>query len=113
MSSNQASTDVDGRLRTVHPSMWTTDRNLGSDRPSDGRIRTLDQDYHFKVDEWTDLDDGPWLFSIDGRRLTAGRQTAHLTDGFRRQTIKNKKCGRRWTGGQMDESPSVEAWFKS
>ena len=34
--------------------IWTTDRNLGSGRPSHGRIRTLDQDYHFEVDEWTD-----------------------------------------------------------
>ena len=33
----------------------TTDRNLFSDRPSHGKIRTLDQDYHLKVDEWTDL----------------------------------------------------------
>ena len=52
----QASTDEDGRLRTVYPSirqMWTMDRNLGSDRPSHGQIRTLDQDYHLKVDEWT------------------------------------------------------------
>ena len=53
--SNQASTDEDGRLRTVHPSMWTTDQNLGSDRPSHGQIRTLDQDYNFEVDEWTDF----------------------------------------------------------
>ena len=31
----QASSDEDGRLRTVHPpmSMWTTDQKLGSDRP--------------------------------------------------------------------------------
>ena len=49
--SHQASTDEDGRLRTVHPSMWTTNRNLGSDRPSDGRFRTLDQDNHLKVDD--------------------------------------------------------------
>ena len=52
---NHASTDEDGRLRTVHPSMWTTDRNLFSDRPPHGRIRTLDQDYHFEMDEWTDF----------------------------------------------------------
>ena len=32
---------------------------------------------------WTDLDDGP---------------------------LKIKKYGRRWTGGQMDEISSVEAW---
>ena len=36
------STDEDGRLRTFHPSMWTTDQNLGSDRPSHGQIQTLD-----------------------------------------------------------------------
>ena len=35
--------------------MWTTDENLGSDRPSHGQIRTLDQAYNFKVDEWTDF----------------------------------------------------------
>ena len=53
-----------GRLSTnrpsVHLSMWTTDKqNLGSDRPSHGQIRTLDQDYNFEVNEWTDSDDGP------------------------------------------------------
>ena len=52
---NQASTDEDGRLRTVHPSMWTADRNFGSDCPSHGLIRTMDQDYHLKVDEWTEF----------------------------------------------------------
>ena len=31
-----ASTDEDDRLRTVHPSMWTTNENLGSDRRSHG-----------------------------------------------------------------------------
>ena len=51
----QASTDEDGRLRTVNPSMWTTDENLGSDRPSHGQIRTLDQACNFIVDEWTDF----------------------------------------------------------
>jgi len=50
--SHQASTDEDGRLRTVHPSMWTTDQNLGSDRPSHEQIRTLDQDINSKVDEF-------------------------------------------------------------
>ena len=30
---------------SVHLSMWTTDQNLGTDRPSHGQIRTLDQDY--------------------------------------------------------------------
>ena len=39
---------------------------------------------------WTETDDRPWLFPIDGRRWTAGRrQTVHLMDGFRRRTIKN------------------------
>ena len=54
-SLDQASMNEDGRLRTVNPSMWTTDENLGSDRPSHGQIRTLDQAYNFKVDEWTDF----------------------------------------------------------
>ena len=48
-----------GRLSTdrpsVHLSMWTTDQNLGSDRPSHGQIRTLDKDYSFEVDEWTNF----------------------------------------------------------
>ena len=39
----------------VHLSMWTADRNFGSDRPSRGLIRTMDQDYHLKVDEWTEF----------------------------------------------------------
>ena len=47
----QASAD---RL-SVHQSTWTTDRNLFSDRPPHGQIRMLDQDYHLKVDEWTDF----------------------------------------------------------
>ena len=49
--SHQASTEEDGRLQTVHPSMWTTDQNFGSDRSSHGQIRTLDQDNNSKVDE--------------------------------------------------------------
>ena len=37
---------------------------------------------------WTDSDDGPCKFSIDGRRRTAGRrQTVHLMDEFGRQTM--------------------------
>ena len=44
----QASMDED-RL-PVHEPTWTTDRTLFSDRPPHGRIRTLDQDYHFEVD---------------------------------------------------------------
>ena len=63
----KASTHEDGRLRTVHPSMWTTDQNLGSDRPPRGRIRWLDQDNNFRVDErtviicprWTEVDESP------------------------------------------------------
>ena len=53
---------------------------------------------------WTDSDDGPWKFSIDGRRRTAGRrQTVHLMDGFRRRTIKNFKIWTEvdgWTDGR-------------
>ena len=45
-ASDQASTDED---------MWTTDRNLGSDRPSHGQIRTLDQDNNSKMDERTNF----------------------------------------------------------
>ena len=84
----------------VHSFVWTTDQNLGSDRPSHGQIRTLDQDYHFMVDEWTDFfyhgpptswtesNDRLWLFFIDGQRWTSGRrETVHLTDGFRRRTM--------------------------
>ena len=84
----QASTDEDGRLRTVYPSirqMWTMDRNLGSDRPSHGQIRTLDQDYHLKVDEWTVF--LPW--------------TVHLMDEFGRWT---KKIILRWTIGRIFDS---------
>ena len=44
----QTSMDKDGRL-------WTTDRNLGSDRPSDGQMRTPGQDNNFKVNERTNF----------------------------------------------------------
>ena len=66
---NQASSDEDGRLRTVNPSTCPcgTDQNLSLDRPSQGQIRTLDQDNYFEMDEWTD---------------------------FRIWTIKISKCGR-------------------
>ena len=44
----------EGRHVVVH-----VDQNFSSDRPTHGRIRTLDQDYHFEVDrpldEWTDF----------------------------------------------------------
>ena len=65
--------------------MWTMDRNLGSDRPSHGQIRTLDQDYHLKVDEWTDF--LPW--------------TVHLMDEFGQWT---KKIILRWTIGRIFDS---------
>ena len=60
---------------------------------------------------WTDLDDGLWLFFIDGRNWTAdehGPSTlwTDQDDG----PLKFWNRGRRWTSGQMDESPSVEAW---
>ena len=70
---------------SVHLFMWTPDQNLGSDRPSHRQIRTLDQDYNFELDEWTDSDDEP---------------------------LKIWKCGRRWTGGQMDENPFLQAWVQ-
>ena len=89
---SQAFTDEDGRLQTVHPSMWTTDRNSGSDRPSHGRIRSLDQDYHLKVDEWTDF----------------LPRTVHLMDEFGRQTMII--CP-RWMEGDEDR-PSI-SWTDS
>ena len=64
------------------------------DRPAHGRNRTIDQDYHFKVDPWTDF------FTMDrpphGRIWTLDQDynfevdewtyfktwTVHLTDGF-------------------------------
>ena len=60
-------------------------RNLGSDRPSHGQIRTLDQDYHLKVNEWTVF--LPW--------------TVHLMDEFGRWT---KKIILRWTIGRIFDS---------
>ena len=59
------------------------------DRPPDGRVLTTDGGYSLKM---------------DGGRI----RTVHLMDGFGRRTIKNLKM---WTDGQMDENPSVEAWF--
>ena len=38
-------------------------------------------------------------------------QTVHLMDEFGRP-LKISKYGRRWTGGQMDESSSAEAWYE-
>ena len=58
------------------------------DRPPDGRVWTTDRDY----------------LKMDGRRI----RTVHLMDGFGRRTIKILKM---WTDGQMEENPSVEAWF--
>ena len=55
---NQASSDEDDRLRTVHPSTCPCGQRtkiLGSDRPSHGQIRTTDQDNNFEMDEWTDF----------------------------------------------------------
>ena len=68
---NQASSDEDDRLRTVHPSTCPCGQRtkiLGSDRPSHGQIRTTDQDNNFEMDEWTDF--WPW--------------TVHLMDGLGR-----------------------------
>ena len=47
---------------------------LLSDRPSHGQIRTLDQDYHLKVDEWTDF----WRFF---GRIRAKDDKFHQMDG--------------------------------
>ena len=68
----QASSDEDGRLRTVHLFMWSSDQNLGSDGPSHGQMRPLDQDSNFvgasfrpltvhgeRSTSRTDSDDGP------------------------------------------------------
>ena len=49
-----------------------------------------------------------WSFVIDGRRWTAdehGPSTSYTNsdDG----PLKIWKCGRRWTGGQMDENPQL------
>ena len=70
---------------SVQLSIWTTDQNLGEDRPCHGQIRTLDQDYNFEVDDWTYF----W------------RWTVHLMNGFgRRTTIINYECLEVY--GQMD-----------
>ena len=66
---------VQSSWQTIRPprtktAVWTTDQNFSSERPSHGRIRLLDQHYHFEVDEWTDV----W------------RWTVHLMDRFRRRT---------------------------
>ena len=88
--------------------MWTMDRNLGADRQSHGQIRTLDQDYHLTVDEWTDFF-LPWtVHLIDelGRwtniiilRWTSGR-IFDAMDGFGRRTINIST--RWWTSGRAD-----------
>ena len=75
--------------RTKRPSADRPPVHLGSDRPSHGQIRTLDQDYNFEVDEWTDF----W------------RWTVHLMDGFGRRT---KIIILRWTSGRtFDHGPST------
>ena len=66
--------------------MWTRDQKSGLDRPPHWRIRTLDQDYNFEVDEWTDF----WMWTVQ------------LIDGF--ENVDGD--------GQVDENPSVEAWLK-
>ena len=51
---------------STRPSV-NVDGNLGPDRPSHGQIRTLDQADNFKLDEWTDSDDGPLKYkNVDG-----------------------------------------------
>ena len=45
---------------TGHTELLTSNKKINrkymdSDRPSYGKIRTLDQDYHLKMDEWTDF----------------------------------------------------------
>ena len=104
----QASTDEDGRLRTVYPSIrpcgqWTeiwaqADHLMDKfgrwtkiiiwrwtngpffftmDRPPHGRIRTMDQDNNFEVDQWPDF----WLH---GRvRTTDDKHFYQMDDGGR------------------------------
>ena len=113
----QASTDEDGRPRTVNPSMWTTDQNLGSDRQSHGQIRTLDQACNFIVDEWTDFFyHGPsnsWTESDNRPRLSfwgwrvGGFLTVHSMNGFGRRTIKITTWWTEvdeWTGERMKQT---------
>ena len=112
----QTSMDKDGRLRTLHPSIrpcgqrteiwaqtvhlefgrrakiiiwrWTNGPIFFTmDRPSDGRIRTLDQDNNFKEDDrtnfwsWTvDLDD--WaVYWLHGRIRTTDNKHFHQMTG--------------------------------
>ena len=83
MIASQASSDEDSRLRTVHPSKWTTDQNLVSDRPTHGQNWTLDQDYHFG--RWTNgpmFHHGPsnsWTNSDDRQFLSISNKCHHLT----------------------------------
>ena len=73
---NKKMNQISGSLQTVHPSMWTTDQNLGSDCPSHGQTRTLDQDNTKVILRWTSgriFDHGPcnsWTESDDRLRLT-------------------------------------------
>ena len=120
------------------PSTHPCGQRTGSDRPPHRRMRTLDQDNNFMVDErtnflfwtvhllnrigrltkiiilrwtsgqifddgpstqWTDSDDGPWLFVIDGRRWTKTDRPCH----GRIQTTYHQKYKNVDGGGQMDE----------
>ena len=54
----QASTDEDGRLRTVHTFIRPCEQrteNWAQNVHLMEKIRTLDQDYHLVVEEWTDF----------------------------------------------------------
>ena len=65
----------------VHPSMWTTDRNMGSDYPSHGRIRTLDQDNNLRWTSGRIFDHGPFT-------------SVHLGQIF---MVYRSKSSMRWT----------------
>ena len=64
------------------PSMWTSNQNLGSDRPSNGQNRTLDQDYHFKVDEWTDFLPFTVHLMVFGQQIMVIRRRWTEVDGW-------------------------------
>ena len=99
--SDQASTRKDGRQQTVYPST----------RPYEQRIKIISGRPWWTSISWTDSDHGPLLFVIGGRmwRLDKTDRSPHRR--IRTTDHKIVKCGRRWTSGKMDESPSIETCF--
>ena len=67
---------------------------MGSDHSFHGQLRTLDQDYHFKVNEWTDC------FTIESIVLTV-----HLMD-------ESGRCANiiifRWTSGGIFDHGRIQ-----